>query len=298
MNGNNANVKRWLKILLFAMIYCTASTPTVQAEPIEARLSFQSEPGDYIGQGEFVAFTEQDATFDAVISEDHRVLSVSVFSIYGSYWYLELAAPFGESLQSGVYEGAVRSVIQGPTEPGMDFYGDGRGCSMLSGSFTILDASFGQRGYVERLEATFEQHCEDAEPGLFGEILIINPPPPPPLQVIFTIDEKGVIQRESGSATISGTIKCSVDLTVSIGGTINQRASRFVLAQTYFYQFLECSPTQDIWTAQAIPNTVPLNPGPAEVKVFIYGYDPNTGQDIGVNYSDYIHLIGKKGTRR
>ncbi len=69
-----------------------------------------------------------------MVSEDSREIDVSVFPP-GSFWFLHLAAPAGQELLPGVYEGATRWPFQDPSTPGLDFSGDGRGCNTLTGRF-------------------------------------------------------------------------------------------------------------------------------------------------------------------
>ena len=55
--------------------------------------------------------------------------------------------------------------------------GNGRGCNTLTGSFTIKQISFSRvDGSLDRLLATFEQHCEGATPALGGSWSTAPPP--------------------------------------------------------------------------------------------------------------------------
>jgi hypothetical protein len=87
------------------------------------------------------------------------------------YWTLDFAAPQGQELVPGTYLNATRYPGQAPTVPGLDFSGDGRGCNTLSGQFTINDILFGGDGSLQRLQATFEQHCDGFGAALRGTIV-------------------------------------------------------------------------------------------------------------------------------
>jgi hypothetical protein len=50
----------------------------------------------------------------------------------------------------------------------MDVSGDGRGCNQLSGEYTIEDVTFDQRGLLDTLDLSFEQHCERRRAALRG----------------------------------------------------------------------------------------------------------------------------------
>jgi hypothetical protein len=144
-------------------------------------LSFESDPGDYIGQGQSRAYALQDGTWNARFNSsngvEHASVSVTQFGGPSSFWwYLELAAPKGGRLVPGRYEAARRFPFQPDTQPGLSFSGSGRGCNILTGWFRIYEIEIGPGGIVERLEATFEQNCEGASPALRGQVSIAANP--------------------------------------------------------------------------------------------------------------------------
>jgi len=140
-------------------------------------LSFVSDPGDYIGAGWTLLQEAPTSTFAPTFDVSRNHLS---FRIVGSDnletldWNLDLAAPQGQQLTIGTYLNATRWPFQAPTVPGLSFYGDGRGCNTLSGQFTITDFAYGGDGSVQRLTATFEQHCEGGGPALRGKIVYVR----------------------------------------------------------------------------------------------------------------------------
>jgi hypothetical protein len=140
-------------------------------------MSFVSDSGDYIGQGWTLLHEAPTSTFTPTLDAPQNHLS---FQIIGSdgldtlNWTLDLAAPQGQRLTPGTYVNATRYPFQAPTVPGLSFYGDGRGCNTLSGTFTITDAAYGIDGSVQRFSATFEQHCEGAGPALRGTIVYVR----------------------------------------------------------------------------------------------------------------------------
>jgi hypothetical protein len=137
-------------------------------------LSFVSDPGDYIGQGWTVLHEAPTSTFAPTFDVARNHLS---FRIVGSDgldtldWSLDFSAPNGQQLTTGTYLSATRYPFQAPTVPGLSFSGDGRGCNQLGGQFTIADFAYGSDGSVQRLTATFEQHCEGGGPALRGKIV-------------------------------------------------------------------------------------------------------------------------------
>jgi hypothetical protein len=142
-------------------------------------LYMNSEPGDYIGQGIEQLYTSDDSTIHGSFSEDGGGFFASVIQgNYDHWWYVDLAAPPGEPLVEGSYTGALRYPFN-DSAPGLDVSGDGRGCNTLTGQFDVNEVSQASTGELLVFDATFEQHCEGADPALYGRIRIENPPPPP-----------------------------------------------------------------------------------------------------------------------
>jgi hypothetical protein len=88
----------------------------------------------------------------------------------GAGWMVFLAAPRGQPLVAGTYLGAMRSDFRTGTAPGIDVFGDGRGCSVMTGHFVIYSIEF--FGSLTHIDATFEQHCEGGTPALKGAVKI------------------------------------------------------------------------------------------------------------------------------
>jgi HYR domain len=142
-------------------------------------LYMNSEPGDYIGQGVEQLYTSDDSTIQGSFSQDGGGFFASVIQgNYDHWWYVDIAAPPGEPLVEGSYTGALRYPFNDGA-PGLSVSGDGRGCNTLTGQFDVNEISRASTGELLVFDATFEQHCEGADPALFGRIRIENPPPPP-----------------------------------------------------------------------------------------------------------------------
>ena len=91
---------------------------------------------------------------------------------YGDYYTLDVAAPPGQLLHPGYYPRAQRAPFRESGHPGLDIYGSGRGCNEVGGRFDVKDIKTGVGGAITRLWLTYEQHCENGTPALFGEIQI------------------------------------------------------------------------------------------------------------------------------
>jgi len=92
-------------------------------------LYFNSEPGDYIGQGLEQTLTEDDGIFSVSRNYDN---GISIDFNGSDWWYLDFAAPGDAELAVGPYENAERFPFQSPTLPGLSISGSGRGCNTLT----------------------------------------------------------------------------------------------------------------------------------------------------------------------
>lgn len=143
-------------------------------------LYMNSQPGDYIGLGTEQLYSSSDSTINGSLPRGGDYFSASVIQgPYTHWWYVNIAAPPGQPLTVGSYTGAVRAEFRGAGTPGLDVYGDGRGCNTLTGQFDVNELQYAPTGELEVFDATFEQHCEGGAAALFGRIRIENPPPPP-----------------------------------------------------------------------------------------------------------------------
>ncbi len=142
-------------------------------------LGMRSDPGDYIGQGQSYLFMAADGTFTATRNFDNGVSLSFNTPDWSEWWYLDFAAPDAAELTPGVYTGAMRFPFQDPGRPGLSVTGDGRGCNTLTGRFRVYEVQFGAGDAVDRFAASFEQHCEGADPALRGVILFdaVRPAP-------------------------------------------------------------------------------------------------------------------------
>ena len=146
-----------------------AFVPSFAAAPPQTFISLDSQPGDWVGQGQQYNFTPADGTFTVQGSSNSITVAFNT-SDFSQFWYLTFSAPTGQALTRSVYEGAQRAAFHAPPKPGIDVSGDGRGCNTDTGRFLVSDVAFAQDGTVERLAVDFEQHCEDAPPALFGSV--------------------------------------------------------------------------------------------------------------------------------
>jgi len=146
-------------VLLFSAV-ASAATP-------QTFLTLISQPGDYIGQGITQTFTPADGSFSVSNTADTVSISFNT-SNFSQFWYLDFGSPSTVKFGRGEYDGAQRTAFRSPTRPGIDVFGDGRGCNTDTGRFLVSDFALNTDGTIARLAIDFEQHCEGAPPALYG----------------------------------------------------------------------------------------------------------------------------------
>lgn len=236
---------------------------------LSGSLTMTSDAGDYIGQGQNWSYSLPPDSFSSQIPYNNGVEAI-VNAANGDWWYLDFGAPFGAVLTPGTYTSAARWPFQDPSQPGLSVSGVGRGCNTLTGSFTVLDATYAPDGSVQTFHATFEQHCEGAAAALRGEVQLRSIPP---LDITLTLDPKGSIKSNSG--TVSGTISCSRTATVFVSGTITQQTKRYGTTSGLFGTTVNCTTSTAPWSA--IGSSYSGNPfvaGAATVAASATGNDP------------------------
>lgn len=145
----------------------------VQAMPAAAQvtsLTLASDQGDYIGGGQALSYAAADGTFTALVNTSNGISISFRTPGFEHFWDLDFAAPAGALLRPGTYVNATRYPFQAAGAPGLSVTGDGRGCNMLTGSFTVSQVVYGPGNTVAAFDATFEQHCEGLAPALRGQI--------------------------------------------------------------------------------------------------------------------------------
>jgi hypothetical protein len=128
-----------------------------------------SDPGDYIGGGRTYLYTSAVDTIG--YSGSAQYVSGGVNAADGDWWGASFEPAQGDVLGAGeTYPDAHRYPFNG-SGPGMDVSGSGRGCNTLVGSFTVNQIGFSSaNNALDRLDLTFEQHCEGATPALRGRL--------------------------------------------------------------------------------------------------------------------------------
>ncbi|HVM27767.1 MAG TPA: hypothetical protein VM433_08845 [Mycobacteriales bacterium] len=163
-----------LALVVAAVVVPAVALPVVPAaaqQAVVSSASLFSESGDFIGEGrDHHAFPGGGAiTASSASSLGYVGFGVRAGDT-GETFSLEFHPPAADpTLRPQHYAGAWRLRSGDQTRPGMSISGGSRGCSSLTGHFTVLDIVGSDRG-LERLHLVFEQHCEGSARSLFGEI--------------------------------------------------------------------------------------------------------------------------------
>jgi Divergent InlB B-repeat domain len=111
--------------------------PLVSTSP-RTLLYWDSEPGDYIGQGQDAIYSTANSRWSVTSSGNGRQVLVAVADAAAN-WYITFAAPEGQALSVGYYGAARRSPFT--MFNGIDASGSGRGCNDETGRFVPRDRS-------------------------------------------------------------------------------------------------------------------------------------------------------------
>jgi hypothetical protein len=286
-----ASIWRLSAAVAIAVAATTTFATNASAQPVETgSLAFTSDPGDWVGHGGSYSYsTTAGDEFNVTSGNGNNIVDVSVLGDNGDGWLLTLAAPPGQALEPGQY--SVVRWYPGNSGPGLRLSGNIGACYLQSGSFTIENITFGPFGYVQALDATYEQYCDGNEAGLRGEVHIANPAPPPVLELGAAIGPEGAVSRLNGSATVHGTLSCTKPVTVDATVRVIQVVKRVVI-QGYGYVRLSCTPDQPAaWTARVDPfGTTPYQKGEAEVSVSAWATDPTYNVQIDTQQVGQVRL--------
>jgi hypothetical protein len=271
-----------------------AATPAAAEPVLDGTLKFSGDAGDYITGGKTYSYAANKDQL--TVNGGAGYIGVSVNGYNGDWWSLDLAAPLGKTLAPGTYDEAHRYPFQG-AGPGLDLSGNGRGCNTLTGSFTIQKIGFADDGRVQRLDATFEQHCEGGATAARGELHINNVPPPPPLNLGLAVSTAGEASLLNGSAYVHGTVSCNVPVHAGVSGEVKQvvirkPSNQGVLVRGKYTTAVDCKPGSPVaWSAEAEPNgRVPFQRGLVEAKTTASGVDPEYGKTVSVDDTTVVTL--------
>jgi hypothetical protein len=284
-------VKRASAVVALALAAGALGAGAASAQTVTSgSFAFSGDAGDYIsGGGSYQYSVAANDRLNVASNGNH--INVSVNGANGDWWYLDLAAPSGQTLAPGTYDGATRYPFQTSTVPGLSLYGNGRGCNTLTGSFTIQNVVFGPYNYVQQLDATYEQHCEGGTSALRGEVHIDNPPAPAELGLGLSVATDGTASTLDGKATVHGTVTCTQPVKITVSGGVTQVTNKVLVRGQYWTQ-VDCTPSAAVtWSASADPTgATPYRQGDAEVTTTATAQDPNYPQTVTRDTTTVVSL--------
>lgn len=129
-------------------------------------------PREWIGQGFNYLYTLDNARISITHEEDPARVIVDMRG--DQWWRGVFAMPEDrDRVEPGFYRPAVTYPKQDPSDPGMRWFGDGRGCDVV-GWFAVDEITF-EDGELTGLRLRFEQRCYDrGRPPLHGEIRYVT----------------------------------------------------------------------------------------------------------------------------
>jgi len=140
-----------------------------------ARLSFDSQPGAFIGDGHSLTRTFAVPPDDVGALIPSRLPDGTPIEVQVGFALSEPPFDFGfvdfgnVPLRPGFYPDAQRTVNAAPGHPGMDFGFDGVAGGSLTGNYTILALSFSpDNSTLLGLRVQFEAHIDGQAPAVFG----------------------------------------------------------------------------------------------------------------------------------
>jgi hypothetical protein len=156
-----------------------AALPSPTPNPSSSLLSFVSDPGDYIGDGQTWNYAAPSATFRIESGYGANDVRISVLTANSPYvlWSVDFRARGGVALVPGLYEGATGWPTPSDS-PLFALSGDGRGCNTVTATFQVHQILYDITGVLQKFQATFEQHCEGMTPAARGEVVYIASPHP------------------------------------------------------------------------------------------------------------------------
>ena len=174
--GPRSEVRRLCRLitaslLVFAVAGCgggDSSSADAHLPPVTpTRVTLDSDPGDYIGQGRHYAYTRGNSTITVTVDGDYFTIDVEG----GDSWFGRFTLPGSLSrFQVGTYAGLTNATFSDPAVGALEWYGNGRGNNTIKGSITVNQVNYFQ-GNLIVIDLSFEQHSEGVEPALRGHIV-------------------------------------------------------------------------------------------------------------------------------
>lgn len=130
-------------------------------------LHMESEPGDYIGQGQTYDFSSPGDGISAGGAPDHLDFAVRA-SGSGSEYAAGFFAPAGQTLQAGATYTDNGEWSATPSDAGMAMSAESRGCNTGVGSFTVDEIAFAPDRTLRAAAVRWTFRCNSGGPAIRG----------------------------------------------------------------------------------------------------------------------------------
>lgn len=163
----------WL-VLVGALLGST----TALAIPV-ARFQFQSDPGDWVGDGQTVDKVYDTSNGDLVVTSAEidssgNLYQANIFLDSDTFPTAMMRVgtwKLGTPLVPGEYLNAQNLPFEDPGHPGLDVTYQGRGENTITGQFTLFEVTYSAHlGRILSLVFEFEQHGDGREPAIRGRL--------------------------------------------------------------------------------------------------------------------------------
>jgi hypothetical protein len=276
----------WRCAIQRALVICAAGSFIAVAGASAARaatvVTLDPDPTDAVTGGVAKAFATPGDTITAT-NPAAGVVTIQVNGAAGDSYSLTFAAPTGQPLVPGTYDGATRYLQVPPAVPGLSVFGDGVGCNADTGSFTIDEATYAMDGTPLTFSASFQQFCDGSAAALDGEVRFNSALAIDAVGVSpgYTIDFGSVAVGDTASRTVTLTNIGTQDVTLADGGISGDTADFSITSDGCSGHLISAGATCDV--------TVALQPGSASG---LEAYADLTLTDSSVHAPRLVHLMG------
>jgi hypothetical protein len=211
-------------------------------------LYLNGDANDYVSVGIEQLYRSSDSSFRASVSAVGDEFGVDVIQGTEHSWTVTIAAARGDPLAEGSYRRASRASFRPDGSPGLEAYGDGRGCGTIIGRFDVDELAFWPDGELKTLQATFEQHCEGRSAALYGRVRVELP------AFVWAVDvrEEALILGKTATVHVRGTVSCTIGVPVEITGTLTQINNKGRVVSGTFSLGVDCVAPASSWSFDVV----------------------------------------------
>ncbi|MFJ5548855.1 hypothetical protein [Streptomyces sp. NPDC093225] len=228
--------------------------PTLQQPVVEGTFGFTGEAGDEVTQGLSENWDgAEDQSFIVQRSSHSNMLLVEAKAPDGTWWGVDLGAPGGRKLTAGTYTDVAQFPFHGD-RPGLDFSGAGRWCSQgaLTGSFTVTAVDWTEEGWLNSVDARFEQRCKGSTGASRGYFHIRSTPAPPVLKLSVSGARTGGV-TPGGRAVLHGTVRCTKTSSVNVAAHLEQQQGAATVTG-WLVESVDCTAGRSVpWEGEVRP---------------------------------------------